>query len=144
MSDTDMTKRNIIDYDLLWDRIKEYARKAGRTAVRPVLLLYYVLLSDDTPRKDKMIIIGSLAYLVLPIDLLDAKRLPIIGWLDEAVSLAVAVQRMSKYITPGMEMRADEVLDRWFPVYTDYVEVSDEEWQKWNSVPMSIDSPSRK
>ena len=86
---------------------------------------YYTFLrSEETPWKDKLTIFGALAYLVFPVDLLDAKRLPIIGWLDEITSLAVAVQRMSKYITPEMEARADAILDRWFPQYVEYVEVS--------------------
>ena len=80
--------------------------KVGRMAVRPVLLLYYVMRSDETPWKDKLTIFGALAYLVFPVDLLDAKRLPIIGWLDEITSLAVAIQRMSKYVTPEMEAMA--------------------------------------
>ncbi len=65
-------------------------------------------------------IIDSLAYLILPIDLLNSKRLPIIGWLDEVTSLAVLVQKTSKYITHEMEGRADAQLDRWFPEYTEY------------------------
>lgn len=113
----------IINYKELWNRIKEYAMKVGRVAVRPVLLLYYVMRSEDTPWKDKLTIFGALAYLVFPVDLLDAKRLPIIGWLDEITSLAVAVQRMSKYITPEMEAKADAILDCWFPVYTEFEEV---------------------
>ena len=87
-------------------------------------MLFYVLESDDTPWKDKAVIFGSLAYLVLPIDVLNAKRLPIIGWLDEITSLAVAIQRMSKYITPEMEARADIILDRWFPHYDEFEEVT--------------------
>ena len=94
-------------------------------AVRPVLLLFYVMKSDETPTKDKMTIFGTLAYIVLPIDLIKAKRLPIIGWVDEVVSLAVAVQRMQKYITPEMERKADETLDRWFAEYTRYEEVKE-------------------
>lgn len=115
---------NIINYQELWDRIKEYAMKVGRVAVRPVLLLYYVMQSDETPWKDKLSIFGALAYLVLPVDLLDAKRLPIIGWLDEITSLAVVIQRMSKYITPEMEAKVDEILDRWFPESAECVEFS--------------------
>ena len=76
--------------------------------------------SKETPRKDKWAIFGSLAYLILPIDIIDSKRLPIIGWLDEVASLAVLVQKMSKYITPEMEGRADAQLDKWFPEYTEY------------------------
>ncbi|MDE6338956.1 MAG: hypothetical protein K2K97_04110 [Muribaculaceae bacterium] len=47
-------------------------------------------------------------------------RQPVIGWLDEVASLAVLVQKMSKYITPEMEVRADEQLDRWFPEDAEY------------------------
>ncbi len=119
-----MVNTSMIEIPTMWDKIKTYAMKVGRVAARPVLLLYYVMKSDETPKKDKLVIYGSLAYLVLPIDLLDAKRLPIIGWLDEVVSLAVAVQRMQKYITPEMERKADETLDRWFPEYTQYEDVT--------------------
>jgi uncharacterized membrane protein YkvA (DUF1232 family) len=119
-----MATNSIINYQELWDRIKEYAFKVGRVAVRPVLLLYYVMRSEDTPWKDKLTIFGALAYLVFPVDLLDAKRLPIIGWLDEITSLAVAIQRMSKYITPEMEAKVDCILDQWFPVYTGFEEVT--------------------
>lgn len=92
----------------------------GRTATRPVLLMWYVMCSNDTPRKDKWAIFGSIAYLVLPIDILDSKRLPIIGWFDEVASLAVLIHKMSKYITPEMEDRADVQLEKWFPEYTGY------------------------
>lgn len=109
-----------LDYNALWESICRWSRKAGRSATRPVLLMWYVMRSTDTPRKDKWAIFGSLAYLVLPIDILDARRLPIIGWLDEVASLAVLVQRMSKRITPEMQGRADAQLDKWFPEYARY------------------------
>ena len=113
-----------IDYTSLWDGIKTYAKKVGRVAAHPALLLYYVMKSGKTPVKDKLTIFGTLAYIVLPVDLINSKRLPIIGWIDEVVSLAVAVQRMQKYITPQMERKADEQLDKWFPEYTRYEEVT--------------------
>lgn len=72
------------------------------------------------PGKGKCIIFGSLAYLVLSIDILDAKRIPIIGWLDEVASLAILDQKMSKYITPDMEAKVYDQLDKWFPEYTEF------------------------
>ena len=119
-----MATNSIINYQELWDMIKEYAMKVGRMSVRPVLLLYYVMRSEYTPWKDKLTIFGALAYLVFPVDLLDAKRLPIIGWLDEITSLAVAIQRMSKYITPEIEAKVDVVLDLWFPVFAGFKDVT--------------------
>ena len=116
-------KQGIIDYALLRGKMGEYARKIGRVSARPILLLYYVMKSKDTPKSDKLLIFSTLSYLVLPVDLISAKRLPIIGWMDEAVSLTVAYQKVCKYITPEMEAKVDSLLDKWFPEYTPYIEV---------------------
>ena len=118
-----MDKTTIINYTALWDRISNYAGKAGRITTRPVLLLYYVMMSKETPWKDKMLIFSTLSYLVLPIDILDAKRLPIIGWFDEIASLSITYQRVCKNITPEIEMKVDVLLDKWFPEYAKYVEL---------------------
>ena len=95
-----MERTSIINYSTLFERIGEYARKAGRVTTRPVLVLFYVMKSKNTPWKDKMLILSTLSYLVLPIDILDAKRLPIIGWFDEIASLYVTYQKVSKNIRP--------------------------------------------
>lgn len=105
-----------LDYEALWQSIYKWSSKAGRIATRPVLLMWYIMRSKETPGKDKWTIFGSLAYLILPIDILSVRRFPVIGWLDEIVSLSVMVQKMSKYITPEMERRADVQLDKWSPV----------------------------
>jgi len=118
-----MKRANVINYDVLWDRIGEYARKAGRMTSRPILLLFYVMKSKDTPWKDKMLIFSTLSYIVLPFDILNAKRLPIIGWFDEIASLAVTYQKVCKNITPEIEAKVDGILDHWFPEYTPYIEL---------------------
>lgn len=115
-----MERFNIINCAALWDRIGNYARKAGRVSARLVLLLYYVMMSKDTPRNDKLLIFSTLAYVILPIDILNAKRLPIIGWIDEIASLSVTYQKMCKNITPEIEAKVDELLDKWFLEYTPY------------------------
>ena len=125
LTERNMERTSIINYAALLDRISEYARKAGRVTTRPVLLLFYVLKSKETPWKDKMLIFSTLSYLVLPIDILDAKRWPIIGWVDEIASLAVTYKKVCKNITPEIEITVDDILDRWFPEYTPYELISD-------------------
>ena len=115
-----MIRTSIINYDVLWDRISNFARKTGRVSTRPVLILWFVLKSKETSRSDKMLIISTLSYLILPIDILDAKRLPLVGCLDEIASLSVAYNKVCKNITPEMEAKVDDILDRWFPEYTAY------------------------
>ena len=110
----------VIYYDALWSKIGEYAMKVGRWSVRPVILMWYVMLNKDTPKADKVLILSAISYLVLPIDLISGKRLPVIGWLDELVSLTIAYQKVCKHITPEMEAKVDAILDKWFSDYTPY------------------------
>ena len=118
-----MNMQGLINKDLLLEKVKEWAVKVGRIRTRPALLLSYGMVSKETPKSDKLLSLSALTYVVLPIDLISAKRLPIIGWLDEAVSLTVAYQKVSKYITPSIERKVDDILDKWFPTYTPYIEM---------------------
>lgn len=120
-----MDKQSFMDTAVLKDKLQEYAIKVGRISARPLLMLYFIMVSKDTPRSDKLMILSTLSYLVFPIDLISAKRLPVIGWIDEAFSLSVAYQKVSKNITPEIERKIDALLDKWFPEYTNYIEVFD-------------------
>lgn len=99
----------------LWDKIKEYAKKVGRVGARPVLLLYYVMTDEATPRSVKITVGAALAYLALPFDLISSKKHPILGRTDEAAAILLVYEKVKKHITPEMEKKADETLDKWFP-----------------------------
>ena len=120
-----MNKTSIIDTAVLKEKVQEYAMKVGRISARPVLLLYFIMISKDTPKSDKLLILSTISYLVFPVDLISAKRLPIIGWIDEAFSLSVAYQKVCKNITLEIERKTDELLDKCFPEYTNYIKVFD-------------------
>ena len=120
-----MNKTSIIDTAVLKEKVQEYAMKVERISARPVLLLYFIMISKDTPKSDKLLILSTISYLVFPVDLISAKRLPFIGWIDEAFSLSVAYQKVCKNITPEIERKTDELLDKWFSEYTSYIEVID-------------------
>uniref|UniRef100_UPI004028ED05 YkvA family protein n=1 Tax=Segatella hominis TaxID=2518605 RepID=UPI004028ED05 len=118
-------KTSIIDTKVMKDKLHEYAMKVGRISARPLLLLYFIMVSKDTPKSDKLLILSTISYLVFPVDLISAKRLPIIGWIDEAFSFSVAYQKVCKNITPKIERETDALLDKWFPEYTSYIEIFD-------------------
>lgn len=120
-----MDKQSFINTKVLNVKLQEYATKVGRISARPLLLLYFIMVSKDTPKSDKLMILSTISYLILPVDLISAKRLPIIGWIDEAFSLSVVYQKVSKNITPEIERKTDALLDKWFPEYTSYIEVFD-------------------
>ena len=110
----------LINTDYLFQKLKEGAKKIGRASLRPALILYYVMRSSETPKSDKLIIVSALLYLILPIDIFSAKRLPIIGWIDELASLVITYEKMKKYATPEIEQKVEELLDKWLPEYTSY------------------------
>lgn len=120
-----MDKQSFMDTAVSKDKLQEYAIKVGRISARPLLMLYFIIVCKDTPRSDKLMILSTLSYLVFPIDLISAKRLPVIGWIDEFFSLSVAYQKVSKNITPEIERKTDALLDKWFPEYTNYIEIFD-------------------
>ena len=120
-----MDKQRFINTKVLKDKLQEYATKVGRISARPLLLLYFKMVSKNTPKSDKLMILSTISYFVFPIDLISAKRIPIIGCIDEVLSLSVAYQKMSKNITPEIERKTDALLDKWFPEYSNYIEVFD-------------------
>ena len=99
---------------LMWEKIKENAKRFGRYTTRQALLMYYVLKSDNTPRSAKLVIYGALAYLVLPVNFISSKRHPILGWADEIAAIAIAYRKGRQQVTPEIERQTEETLDKWF------------------------------
>lgn len=96
------------------EAIARIARSAGRKATRPVLLLWFVMMSPATPTQGKLTILLSLGYLLLPINLLTVKKFSIVGALDEIGAFVTLVQKTKKYVTPEVTAQTEAVLDRWF------------------------------
>lgn len=102
-----------MELSLLWNGFKGFAQRVGRRTARAPLLLYYVLKSDTTSMRDKVLIYASLAYLLFPFDVLSTRKFGIFGWTDEFLSINVVYDRMLKYITPDMYIKAERQLDEW-------------------------------
>lgn len=100
--------------DQLWQYIKQYAVKAGREATRMVLELYYVVKAPTTPVLDKTIIVGALAYQLLPKDLMSREKLGILGLADNVATLPVAYNRVKHRVTPEIKTKVEDILNQWF------------------------------
>lgn len=98
----------------LFTKIKAHAKKAGRFATKPILELYFVLREDNTSVADKALIVGALAYLFVPIDLIPFRKFGLLGILDESFAISYAYNKMKKQITPQIEFEVERILDEWF------------------------------
>ena len=82
----------------LWNKLTTYSKTIGATILYPVLLL-----------SDKAIIIGTLGYFILPLDLIP-DSIPGAGYTDDATALMAAVKYLSANITPAVRETAKEQL----------------------------------
>ncbi len=72
---------------------------------------YFCAFDRNTPRRVQVVLIGALAYFVLPFDFIP-DMLPLIGFTDDAAVLATAIRLVAVHITPQHREAARRVLAR--------------------------------
>ena len=97
-------------------KLSSAARWAGAKVVYVVLLLYYMLRSDDVSLKEKSKILGALGYFILPTDMV-LDFIPLLGYTDDMAALMWALHTVVTNITPQIKLRAKEKLGEWFDHY---------------------------
>lgn len=90
-------------------KLSTAARWAGAKVVYAVLLLYYVLRSDEVPLKEKSKILGALGYFILPADMV-LDFIPMLGYSDDMAALLWALHSVATNISPQIKSKAKERL----------------------------------
>ncbi|WP_040778947.1 YkvA family protein [Calidithermus timidus] len=96
-----------------WDKVRRFARKAGREVVEKALWLYYAYQRPETPLWAKRAILGALAYFILPVDAI-SDILVGVGYTDDLTVLTVAVGTVAAYINPAVKEQARRKVNEWF------------------------------
>jgi uncharacterized membrane protein YkvA (DUF1232 family) len=110
--DTSAYQKNYND-NAFWETIKTYAKKLGGEALYNALLLYYVMQDPNTPTQQKLMIAGTLGYLILPIDLIP-DFIPVLGLTDDISALVAAVKMVAANISPQHQEMAKAKIREWF------------------------------
>jgi uncharacterized membrane protein YkvA (DUF1232 family) len=76
-----------------------------------VLTAHYCAFDRNTPVHVKAVLIGAIAYFVMPDDLIP-DYLPIIGYADDAAVLGMAIKLMSSHIKPEHREAARRMVTR--------------------------------
>lgn len=101
-----------------WDKLKNFALKAGEELIMMALKLYYALMDSNTPSWAKMVITSALGYFILPTDAIP-DMIPGVGFADDLGALIAAVSTVAAYIKPEHVQKAKDQLKRWFGSNTD-------------------------
>lgn len=95
--------------DELWPKLRAVA---GRVPfAEDVLAAYYCVLDRDTPTRVRAVLIGALAYFILPTDAIP-DFLPLIGFGDDAGVIAGALTLVAGHVTDRHRSAARSALER--------------------------------
>src|SRR5580658_1884509 len=92
-----------------WPKFRRFA--AGLPFAEDLLAAYFCAFDRNTPRRVQLVLIGALAYFILPFDFIP-DMLPVIGFTDDAAVLATAIRMVAAHIGPTHYEAARRVLAR--------------------------------
>ena len=90
---------------LLWQTCKRVVLVASRKTLLSALTLFYCLQDHDTPKWAKGVIIGALAYLILPTDLIP-DMIPGVGYGDDWGAIVAALGTVAAYVKDEHKAKA--------------------------------------
>ena len=105
--------RDHYDEDGFREKLKKFARKAGRKVVETSLQLYFTLKRKETPAWARTVVAGALGYFILPSDLVP-DPFPVAGFTDDLGVLLAALATVGAYIDDNVKEQAAEKVDKWF------------------------------
>lgn len=86
-------------------KLARYALRLGRPVVEQLHALYFILRSDATPMRSKMLIVGALLYFISPIDVIPDILGPL-GFSDDIAVVAMVLKQVKEYMTDDIRDRA--------------------------------------
>ena len=108
-----MNNEQYYSQDGFWNKLRNFARTAGREAVEHALSLYYAAQDPNTPAWAKTVIYGALGYFILPVDAIP-DPIPVVGFSDDWAALLAAFATVGIHVTPEIKSRAREKAAKWF------------------------------
>lgn len=99
--------------DSFWEKLKNFATKAGCIVIKHALVLYYCLLDSDTPAWAKATIVAALGYFISPIDAIPDAIIGA-GFTDDLGVLTLALATVEAHVKAEHTERAEEKLRSWF------------------------------
>ena len=108
--------------NVLMDKLRPWALKAGRVATRPLLQFYYVMEDEKTSTLDRVLIYAAIIYTIMPMDLIPSAVYKFLGILDDGVAMLYVYKKIKDKITPEINAKVEETLNDWFGVEYELIE----------------------
>jgi uncharacterized membrane protein YkvA (DUF1232 family) len=90
-----------------WAKLRRFGSRIP--FAEDVVAAYFCTMDSTTPRRVKLILLGAIAYFVLPFDGI-ADFLPLLGFTDDAAIIAAAIAQVAGSITDEHRRKARAAL----------------------------------
>jgi uncharacterized membrane protein YkvA (DUF1232 family) len=90
-----------------WAKLKRVGRQIP--FAEDLVAAYFCTLDPATPSRVKLVLMGAIAYFILPFDAV-ADFLPLLGFADDAAIIATAIAQVADAITEKHREKAREAL----------------------------------
>lgn len=108
--------RDLFSENKFTELVMNKATKVGTKVLYTGLLLFHAYRRQETPIWAKNIIIGTLGYLVTPIDVIPDLT-PVLGYTDDLGVLSFGLVTIASYINNEVKEKATTNMDSWFPTW---------------------------
>ena len=108
--------------NLLIEKLRPWALRAGRVATRPLLQFYYVMDDDNTSTLDRVLIYAAIIYTIVDVDFLPRTIYKFIGVLDDGVAILYVYKKIRDKITPEINSKVEVTLNEWYGVEYEIIE----------------------
>jgi uncharacterized membrane protein YkvA (DUF1232 family) len=95
--------------DGFWPKVRRVARRIP--FLDELLAAYYCAIDPKTPLQAKAVLMGALAYFILPVDVIP-DFIAGFGFTDDAAVLYAAIRSVARHIEPRHRERARAALNR--------------------------------
>ncbi|MEM6398471.1 MAG: YkvA family protein [Bacteroidota bacterium] len=96
-----------------WQKLSQSAGRAGQKLVYSALLLYFAYKRKETPQWAKRVVLGSLGYLIMPLDFIPDLS-PILGYTDDVGVISFGLVTIAAYVNEEVRTKARAKLGTWF------------------------------
>ncbi len=96
-----------------WAFLKRNARNLGLKVAYAALLMFYAYNRKETPKWARRIVLGTLGYLLTPLDALPDIT-PFVGYTDDLGILSFGLVTIAAYVNDEVKGLARERLRSWF------------------------------
>ena len=100
----------------LIEKLRPWALKVVRVATLPLLQFYYVMEDENTSTLDHVLIYSAIIYIIIPMDFLPRAIYKFLGILDDGVAMLYVYKKIKDKITPEINVKVEDTLNKWFGV----------------------------